>query len=118
MILRAFIAASVLLMTTSVQATDCPEPPQNPPDLPDGTTADRDAMLSAQKAVKFHSTTVNAYLDCLDTNRDDIFQLLNQDQQARWIEDYQNTVDRLRTLEEGYNIQVRAFNRRRTEAGS
>ena len=118
MILRAFIAASVLLMTTPAHATDCPEPPQAPPDLPDGETAGRDDMLDAQRAVKSHSTEVNAYLDCLDTNRDMIFQLLDKDQQARWIEDYQNTVDRLRTLEEGYNIQVRAFNRRRAEAGS
>lgn len=118
MILRAFIAASVLLMTTPVLAADCPEPPQAPPDLPDGQTADRDQMLDAQRAVKSHSTEVNAYLDCLDSGRDEIFLLLNKDQQARWVEDYQNTVDRLRTLEEGYNIQVRAFNRRRAEAGS
>lgn len=118
MILRASIAASVLLITTSVKAADCPEPPQDPPDLPDGESADRDTMISAQRAVKSHSTAVNAYLDCLDAGRDEIFLLLNKDQQARWIEDYQNTVDRLRSLEEGYNIQVRAFNRRRAEAGS
>jgi hypothetical protein len=40
--------------------------------IPDGTTATRDQMIAAQKAVKAYDNAVRQYTDCLQKDGDDV----------------------------------------------
>jgi hypothetical protein len=57
------VAALALLCAGPVSA-DCAVPDNNV-QIPDGTTATREEMIAAQKAVQAYDTAVKQYTDCL-----------------------------------------------------
>jgi hypothetical protein len=98
--MRRVIAVGMLAQfaTGSALAGGCTEPPAVT-ELPNGATASRDEMLSAQRAMKVYDNAVKAYSDCLheagDTsNRANI------------------AVDRLQRMAERFNAELHAFKER------
>src|SRR3979409_104122 len=69
--MKAFIAiAATALLSAGTAYADCSYPP--PPDhLPDGNTATLQEMVEAQKAVKEYDKSVNAYIACIQLERND-----------------------------------------------
>lgn len=102
----------VVLGSAAAAGEECIAPEIDFSILPDGNTASRETMIDAASAVRGHSIKVNAYLDYLDENQEYQFTFMNNEQQQHWIEEYQGMVDSLRALEEGYNAQVRIFNKK------
>ena len=101
-----------LAMTPPALAEECGFPPADPPKVPEGTTAEREGMDKAVRAVREYSNQMNIYFDCLQLNRDEWFFNMNRDQQNRWIDDFDALVDHLSGIETEMNVQIRAFNNR------
>lgn len=103
---------TVLVSSQTALAGDCGFPPADPPPLPNGDKATRESMDSGVKTVRAYSTKMNAYFDCLQIKRDEWFYNMDRDQQARWIEDFNEIVDHLTEIETEMNRQIRVFNNR------
>lgn len=101
-----------LFSSQTALAGDCGFPPADPPPVPEGASTDRESMDAGVRAVRDYSTRMNAYFDCLQLRRDEWFYNMNRDQQARWIEDFNEIVDHLTEIETDMNEQIRAFNDR------
>ncbi|HEX4024838.1 MAG TPA: hypothetical protein VHX52_09075 [Steroidobacteraceae bacterium] len=65
--MRLILAATTcVIISVGVAFADCPEPQGAAAEqIPDGTTATRDQMVAAQKAVKAYDTAVRQYTQCL-----------------------------------------------------
>ncbi|MCH8860908.1 MAG: hypothetical protein IID51_00155 [Proteobacteria bacterium] len=112
MIRLLFVAG--LFSSQTALAEDCGFPPADPPPVPEGTRTDRESMDAGVRAVREYSIQMNAYFDCLQLRRDEWFYNMDRDQQARWIEDFNEVVDHLTEIETEMNEQIRAFNNRPT----
>src|SRR5579859_3793494 len=69
--MRALIAsAAAAVLSAGTAYADCSYP--TPPDhIPDGNTATMQEMVEGQKAVKDYDKAINAYVACLQLERDD-----------------------------------------------
>lgn len=105
-----FVAA--LGLSQTALADDCGFEPADPPKVPDGTGASREGMDTAVRAVREYSNAMNVYFDCLQLNRDEWFYNMDRDQQGRWLEDFDASIDHLTEIETEMNKQIRAFNDR------
>lgn len=101
-----------LASSQTALADDCGFPPNDPPRVPEGTSADREGMDAGVRAVREYSNRMNIYFDCLQMKRDDWFINMDREQQARWLEDFNEVVDHLTEIETEMNRQIRAFNNR------
>src|ERR1700761_1326648 len=54
----------------SATAANCVEPPAYSDEIPNGSSASRDAMLSTQRSIKAYDNAVKAYADCLRDSGD------------------------------------------------
>ena len=65
--MRAMLTVSILAVLAAgpVAFADCTPPPDDSVQIPDGTTATRDQMIAAQRAVKAYDSAVKAYGDCM-----------------------------------------------------
>ena len=63
--LRKNILIAVLSLAIAPVALACDYPMK--PELPNGASASKDDMLSAQKSVKEYMATMETYLTCIDT---------------------------------------------------
>jgi hypothetical protein len=89
------VVGLVISLASSPCFADCIAPAAAP-EVPDGSTAGREAMMAALQAVKTYNVSVTAYVDCLrstthDTARIDI------------------AVDRLTKIAERFNAELHAF---------
>src|SRR6201992_4062404 len=68
--MKLFIAlASTAVLSAGTAYADCSYP--TPPDhIPDGNTATLQEMVAAQKAVKDYDKAINAYVACIQLERD------------------------------------------------
>jgi hypothetical protein len=120
------IAALVVLpaaLTAAVAQADCIYPP--PPDkLPDGSTATLDDMVNAQKVVKEYDRAVNAYLSCIQLERDGAVAKLGdkpspeqkkalEDMERVTIQKHNAAVDQDQSVADRFNEQVRVFKAKR-----
>lgn len=74
--MKALLLCLVLSLAAPACLADCVAPGSSP-EVPDGATAGRDAMLAALQAVKAYNAAVTTYVDCLrstthDTGRIDL----------------------------------------------
>jgi hypothetical protein len=108
------VAVLALLASTPLQAetADCGFPPTVAPSIPDGTKATREEIVAAAEAVKAFGKAVNAFLDCQEAGKKELFMVLSREQQSRWAEDFNALVDRLTKVEMSLNEQIRIFNDR------
>src|ERR1700758_5058742 len=66
--LMAIAATAVLSAGTAYADCSYPTPPEH---IPDGNTATMQEMVEAQKAVKEYDKAINAYVACIQLERDD-----------------------------------------------
>jgi hypothetical protein len=105
----AVLLLSLLALPVSARA-DC-SAPAAAVQIPDGTTATRDQMVAAQRAVKAYDTAVKTYSDCLQHELDTQLagggnkQLL----EAQYDRLNNAEVDKLQKLAGKFNDELRAF---------
>ena len=111
-ILAVAVIACLVSPPAMAEGADCGFPPTYAPKIPDGTKANREEITAAVGAVKIFSTAVNAFLDCQEEGKKELFLVLNREQQKRWAEDFNALVERLTNVEMSLNVQIRIFNDR------
>ncbi len=115
MIQRLFVAAVIAFFISPpvlADVADCGFPPTVSPKIPDGTKASREEIVTTAEAVKVYGKSVNAFLDCQEEAKKELFLVLTRKQQARWAEDFNALADRLTEVETSLNEQIRVFNAR------
>ena len=107
-------AVMVLFVVTPLRAevADCGFPPTVSPNIPDGAKASREEIMAAAKTVKDYGKAINAFLDCQEEGKKEMFMVLSRAQQKRWAEDFNALADRLTEVETSLNTQIRVFNAR------
>ena len=112
-----FLAISALLVSCFAFAEEesvssevmakCKMPPN--PTVPNGRTANKDEMLSAQTAMKAYQAQGNEYLACLDELRAGWGENITDEQKAVVVIFYNRVVDQMHTVGDLYNQAVRAY---------
>lgn len=117
--MRTFVLAVLLALnfgavTTGARAevTECGFPPRNTPAIPDGKKVTREGLTAAIMAVKTYGELVNAFLDCQEEGKKELFLILSKKQQNRWAEDFNAQAELLTEVEKKLNEQIRIFNAR------
>ena len=85
-------------------------------DIPNGATADKDTMLSAQAAVKEFVTSMEVYLECIvneeNSARRDMVDLPPEDEQQRedlLTKKYNAAVEEMERIAAEFNTEVQAY---------
>ena len=113
-IIRPTTAAAALLLGLAAlplsARADCTAP-DAAVQIPDGSTATRDQMVTAQREVKAYDTAVKAYGDCLQHALDAKLASGGNKQELEAQYDKLNNVevDRLQRLAGKFNDELRAF---------
>jgi hypothetical protein len=127
--MKAFwaIAAAAALSAGTAYA-DCSYP--TPPDhLPDGNTATLQEMMEAQKAVKEYDKAINAYVACIQLERNDAMgkvakpgetptaeQKKAMDDMARVeVQKHNAAIDQLQSVADRFNEQVKVYKAKNAE---
>ena len=109
------IAALVAVATTPVFA-DCVAPTVSIT-IPDITTATKDELIAAKKAVNAYDADVQTFTSCLSTEEDAAITALGDkatpEQKAKVQKQYElrsnNEVDKLKALADKLNLVIRAY---------
>jgi hypothetical protein len=118
--LMAIAATAVLSAGTAYADCSYPTPPEH---LPDGNTATMQEMVEAQKAVKEYDKAINAYVACIQLERDDAVGKLAkpgetptaeqkkamQDMERVEVQKHNAAIDQLQSVAERFNEQVRVY---------
>ena len=122
--MKLFIAmASTAVLSAGTAYAECSYP--TPPDhLPDGNTATLQEMVTAQKAVKDYDKAINAYVACIQLERDDAVSKLAvkpgetptaeqkkaiEDRQRVEIQKHNAAIDQLQSVADRFNEQVKVY---------
>lgn len=105
------IASLVLFAATNLAMAEC-TPPAAPGSLPDGATADLEAMLEAQKAVKAFDAATNEYLDCLTSEGEAAAEEESPEEQLKRVELHNAAVDKTEALAAQFNEEIREYKAR------
>jgi len=113
--LLAAVAVVAAVLAPAAHA-DCSYP-QAPTPLPDGNTATLAQMLTGQKAVQAYNEQMNAYLSCIQLERDSrvaqggdkLTKQQKQELEAIEIQKHNAAVDQLHTVADQFNAQVKIF---------
>ena len=88
-------------------------------EIPDGLTADKAAMLAAQKAVQAYVASMEAYLDCIvmeeknaRSEMDDLDAEIEQQREDLLNKKYNAGITEMETLAARFNAEVQAFRER------
>jgi hypothetical protein len=115
------IAATAALSVGTAYA-DCSYPP--PPDhLPDGNTATLQEMVAAQKAVKEYDKAINAYVACIQLERNDAVAKVAtpgekptaeqkkamDDMERVEVQKHNAAIDQLQGIADRFNEQVKVY---------
>lgn len=111
-LLAATVIAFFIFPPALAEVADCGFPPTVSPNIPDGAKASREEIMAAAEAVKAYGKAVNAFLDCQEEAKKELFLVLTREQQGRWAEDFNALADRLTEVETSLNEQIRIFNAR------
>ncbi len=113
-------AAAVLSAGTAY--ADCSYPPA-PDHIPDGNTATLQEMVEAQKAVKEYDKAINAYVACIQLERNDAVGKLakpgetptaeqkkaQQDIERVEVQKHNAAIDQLQSVADRFNEQVKVY---------
>jgi hypothetical protein len=122
--MKLFIAmASTAVLSAGTAHADCSYP--TPPDhIPDGNTATLQEMVTAQKAVKEYDKAINAYVACIQLERDDAVSKLAvkpgekptadqkkaiEDRQRVEVQKHNAAIDQLQSVADRFNEQVKVY---------
>ena len=116
--MKSLLTAVVIAAAALAPAAhaDCSYPPA-PSQLPDGNTATLAQMLSAQKAVQAYNEEMNAYLSCIQLERDSrvaqagdkLTKQQKQELEAIEVQKHNAAVDQLQAVADQFNSQVKIF---------
>jgi hypothetical protein len=118
--LMAIAATAVLSAGTAYADCSYPTPPEH---IPDGNTATMQEMVEAQKAVKEYDKAINAYVACIQLERDDAVGKLAkpgetptaeqkkamQDMERVEVQKHNAAIDQLQSVADRFNEQVRVY---------
>ena len=121
--MRAFLAlAAAAVFSAGPAYADCSYPA--PPDhLPDGNTATLEEMVAAQKAVKQYDKDINAYVACIQLERNDAVGKIAKpgetptadqkkamaDMERVEAQKHNAAIDQLQSVADRFNEQVKVF---------
>jgi hypothetical protein len=118
--LTAIAATAVLSAGTAYADCSYPTPPEH---IPDGNTATMQEMVEAQKTVKEYDKAINAYVACIQLERDDAVGKLAkpgetptaeqkkamQDMERVEVQKHNAAIDQLQSVADRFNEQVRVY---------
>lgn len=88
-------------------------------DVPDGTTATKEEMITGQRGVKTYMKAMEEYLSCIEaTEQETVAGPVEQDEEAKQQridmlnKKYNAAVEEMNLLAEEFNTQVRAYKER------
>ena len=115
--MRRILTVSILGACAASSAcawADCTPPDATVISIPNGTTATRDQMIAAQRAVKAYDTAVKAYGDCLQQQLDNQVAAGGNKETLSVQYDKMNNdqVFKLQKLADKFNEELRAFKAR------
>lgn len=117
--------ASTAVLSAGTAYADCSYP--TPPDhIPDGNTATLQEMVEAQKAVKEYDKAINAYVACIQLERNDAVgkiakpgQTPTPDQKKAMddmerveVQKHNAAIDQLQSIADRFNEQVKVYKAR------
>jgi hypothetical protein len=121
--MKVFIAiASTAVLSAGTAYADCSYP--TPPDhLPDGNTATLQEMVEAQKAVKEYDKAINAYVACIQLERNDAVGKIAKpgekptadqkkamdDMERVEVQKHNAAIDQLQSVADRFNEQVKVY---------
>ena len=116
--MKLLLTAAVIAAAALAPAAyaDCSYP-QAPSPIPDGSTATLAQMLSMQNSVKAYNEQMNAYLSCIQLERDSrvaqagdkLTKQQKQALQAIEVQKHNAAVDQLHAVADQFNAQVKIF---------
>ena len=116
--MKSLLTAAVIAAAALAPAAyaDCTYPAAPSP-IPDGNTATLAQMLSMQKAVKAYNEEMNAYLSCIQLERDSrvaqvgdkLTKQQKQELEAIEVQKHNAAVDQLHAVADQFNAQVKIF---------
>ena len=116
--MKSLLTAAVIAAAALAPAAyaDCTYPTAPSP-IPDGNTATLAQMLSTQKAVKAYNEEMNAYLSCIQLERDSrvaqvgdkLTKQQKQELEAIEVQKHNAAVDQLHAVADQFNAQVKIF---------
>jgi len=121
--MRVFIAiAATAVLSAGTAYADCSYP--TPPDhLPDGNTATLQEMVEAQKSVKEYDKAINAYVACIQLERNDAVGKIAKpgekptpeqkkamdDMERVEVQKHNAAIDQLQSVADRFNEQVKVY---------
>ena len=121
--MKVFIAiASTAVLSAGTAYADCSYP--TPPDhIPDGNTATLQDMVEAQKAVKEYDKAINAYVACIQLERNDAVGKIAKpgekptadqkkamdDMERVEVQKHNAAIDQLQSIADRFNEQVKVY---------
>ena len=131
--MKVFIAiAATAVLSAGTAYADCSYP--TPPDhIPDGNTATLQEMVDAQKAVKEYDKAINAYVACIQLERNDAVTKLAPKpgekpsaEQKKAMDDldrvevqkHNAAIDQLQSVADRFNEQVKVYKAKSAESKS
>lgn len=103
---------TLALLTAGVSWADCDRPAS--PSIPDGSKAEREAMLEAHGNVQAYIEAGNSYLDCL--KQEEATEVASETATAESskarMDDYNAMVDDMQKVGDGFNAALKQFNAR------
>jgi len=114
--------ASTAVLSAGTAYADCSYPP--PPDhIPDGNTATLPEMVEAQKAVKEYDKAINAYVACIQLERNDAVGKIAKpgekptadqkkamdDMERVEVQKHNAAIDQLQSVADRFNVQVKVY---------
>jgi hypothetical protein len=121
--MKVFIAiASTAVLSAGTAYADCSYP--TPPDhLPNGNTATLQEMVEAQKAVKEYDKAINAYVACIQLERNDAVGKIAKpgekptadqkkamdDMERVEVQKHNAAIDQLQSVADRFNEQVKVY---------
>lgn len=118
--MKLLLATALLATVTSLPVfADCTYPTNRPSKIPDGKTAAKEEMLTTMKDVKAYTAEMEAYMACIQLERDDTIAKQGEaltpekKQQLEAIYSRKHTAayDELASITAPFNEQVRAYNK-------
>jgi hypothetical protein len=121
--MKALLAiAAIAALSAGTAYADCSYPP--PPDhIPDGNTATLQEMVAAQKTVKDYDKAINAYVACIQLERNDASAKMAKpgetataeqkkaldDMERVEVQKHNAAIDQLQSVADRFNEQVKVY---------
>jgi hypothetical protein len=122
--MKALLAlAATAALSAGAAYADCPYPAA-PDKLPDGATATLQDMLAGQKTVGEYNKAVNDYVTCIDKELEDALAKAGDkikpeqkaDMQRVETQKHNAAIDKLQTVADRFNEQVKVFKAKSADA--